>query len=289
METHPQENLLDAARGGDAAAFSRLVEPHLPRLRRVVRRMVGHPEDSEDIVQEALVKAWAGLEGFRGEAVLSTWLTSIAARAAVDFLRSQKRWRAEAQVAYANLCAGDEALSGEVMAAVSTPDFAYEVREHIAYCFTCVGRSLPPDELAALVLRDVAGLSAREARTVLGVSDSVLRHRLAAARGAMQDRYEGLCALVSKTGICHQCKGLQMVAAEGCRGGAFPDIADFADRCAVVREAEPGSMKGLHDVFWRRTKEIEAAGRGSVLPESGCGEDDGEEIAAAEAVQCGAE
>jgi RNA polymerase sigma-70 factor (ECF subfamily) len=274
MKPQPDETLIARARGGDHAAFAALVTPHEPRLKALLRRLVGHPEDSADIHQDALVKAWQGLAGFREEAAFPTWLTAIVTRTALDFLRRQKRWRTEAQVAYANLCAGSETLSGEVMAAASAPDFAFEVREHIGYCFACVGRSLPPDEIAALTLIEVMGLSAREAATVLGISDAVLRHRLSAARAAMTERYEGLCALVNKTGICHQCSGLSQLAPEGKRGAPFPDIAAFADRCAVVREAAPGSMKGLHDVFWRRTAEIEATGAGSTTPDSGCGEPD---------------
>jgi RNA polymerase sigma-70 factor (ECF subfamily) len=266
--------MLARAQDGDRGAFDRLIAPHLPRLRAVLRRLVGHPDDCDDILQDVLVKAWQGLPGFRGEAALGTWLTAIATRAALDHLRATKRWRTEAQVAYANLCYGSEDLSGEVMAAASAPDFAFEVREHVAYCFACVGRSLPPDEMAALVLSDVMELSAREAAAVLGTSDSVLRHRLSAARGAMTERFEGLCALVSKTGICHQCAGLRMLAPEDRRGGPFPDVASLADRAAVVRTAEPGSMAALHAVFWRRTAEIVAAGTGAITPDSGCGEPD---------------
>ena len=135
------------------------------------------------------------------------------------------------------------------------------------------GRSLPPDEQAALVLRDVLDLSAREAAEVLGISDSVLRHRLSAARRAMEENYDGLCALVSKQGICHQCRGLQAIAPEDRRGGPFPDMETLADRMAVVRGAGPGAMAGMHAVFWRRTREIEEAGIGETVPLSGCGED----------------
>ena len=268
------DDLIARAKNGDQIAFNQLIADEMPRLRRVARRMIGHPEDAEDVLQTALMKAWSAMHQFQERAAFTTWITAIVSRAAIDHLRGQKRWRAEAQVAYANLCADSHALSGEVMATASDPEFAYEVREHIAYCFTCVGRSLPVDEQAALVLRDVLDVSAREAAGVLNVSDAVLRHRLAAARTAMQDRYEGLCALVSKQGICHQCKGLRMIAPEDKRGGPFPDIRDFADRMAVVREAEPGSMAMLHAVFWRRTKEIEDAGAGSISPDAGCGEDD---------------
>lgn len=275
-DSHTDEvvGLVRQAQKGDRVAFDRLLAMHESQLRGVVRKIVGHPDDSEDIIQEAMVKAWNGIGGFRLEAAFSTWLTKIAMRSALDFLRKQKRWRAQAQIAYANLCAESEELGGEVMAQFAAPDFSYEVREHIAYCFTCVGRSLPPDEIAALILRDVVGMSAAEACDVLGITDSVLRHRLAAARKSMSDQYEGLCTLVSKTGMCHQCKGLQMAAAEGKKGGAFPDIADFAARCAVVRDCKTTGMKNLHDVFWRRTAEIESKGLGDTEPQSDCGHED---------------
>jgi RNA polymerase sigma-70 factor (ECF subfamily) len=91
----------------------------------------------------------------------------------------------------------------------------------------------------------------------------------------MQEKYNGLCTLVSKEGICHQCAGLSMLAPEEKRGGPFPDVAEMADRIAVVRAAKPGSMSGLHDVFWRRTKECEQKGLGSTTSHSDCGVDDG--------------
>lgn len=273
-----ERTLLKAAATGDRGAFDALAAPALPQVRAVVAHMIGHPEDTDDVVQDACVKAWRNISSFHGKSRFSTWLTTIAVRQALDHLRAGKRWRREAQVAYANLCAQSEELSGEVMDAFSAPDFAFDVREHIAYCFVCVGRSLPPDEQAALVLRDVMDLSSREAANVLGVSESVLRHRLSAARAAMTGRYEGLCALVNKQGICHQCKGLSDVAAAtGGKPPAPPAISDLADRMALVRAvaAAPGRRRtrALHDVFWRRTKEIEEKELGSTEPLSDCGRD----------------
>lgn len=268
--------LIRRAAAGDHHAFERLANPLRPQVSAVVKRMVGHPEDTEDIVQDSLLKAWKGLSDFRQGSSFSTWLIAIAARTAIDFLRRQKRWRGEAQVAYANLCAQSEDLSGEVVSQCASPDFSYEVREHVSYCFSCVGRSLPPDEIAVLVLRDIVALSARETSSALGLSESVMRHRLATARASMQEQYEGLCALVSKTGICHQCKGLQMIAPEDKRGGPFPDVQSFAERCSVVRNCQSTSMEALHDIFWRRTKDIEEQGLGSIQAESLCGSDDDE-------------
>jgi len=272
-----EKDLTSRAQGGERGAFDALVADALPQVRAVVRRIIGHPEESDDIVQDAMLRAWQSFAGFRGDARFSTWLTTIASRAAVDHLRKAKRWRTEAQVAYANLCAADTIMSGEVIDAFSQPDFAFEVREHIAYCFACVGRSLPADEQAALVLSDVVEMSARDAARVLGTSESVYRHRLSAARQLMTEKYEGLCALVSKTGICHQCKGLRQIAPEARRGGPFPDIGDYASRAAIVREAAfaAGPMRNLHDVFWRRTAEVEDQGIGSTEPDSQCGVDTG--------------
>jgi RNA polymerase sigma-70 factor (ECF subfamily) len=98
------------------------------------------------------------------------------------------------------------------MAPMMEQEFVFDLREHISYCLICVSQSLEPEEHAALVLRDVLDLSARESCDVFGVSDAVLRHKLAAARRNMEEKYEGLCALVSKTGICRQCEGLSQAA-----------------------------------------------------------------------------
>jgi RNA polymerase sigma-70 factor (ECF subfamily) len=118
--------------------------------------------------------------------------------------------------------------------------------------------------------------SNREAANVLGTSESVLRHRLSAARQAMEGKYEGLCALVSKTGICHQCSGLGMAAeAVGASKAELPDVDSFAQRLQLVREQDPDRMsnRSLQDVFFRRCQHVEEQGMGSTTPDSDCGEE----------------
>lgn len=267
--------IVDRARAGDRTAFDELASEAMPRMRGFLWRMIGHPEDCDDIAQTALARAWSAIDTFDGRSAFATWLIAIASRTAIDFLRSQKRWRTESQVAYANLCAESEEWQGEVIGPMMEPGFSFDARQHIAYCFVCIGRSLPPDEQAALVLRDVMEFSNREAANVLGTSESVLRHRLSAARQAMKGRYEGLCALVSKTGICHQCTGLGMAAeAVGAKKADLPDIDSFARRLEIVRKQDPDRMtnRTLQDVFFRRCKEVEEEQRGSTVPASDCGQ-----------------
>ncbi len=269
MSNGDQESV-DRARRGERAAFDQLVSRALPMTRGVIWRMIGHPEDCEDVLQDALVKAWQAIDRFDGRAKFSTWLISIATRTAIDHLRKKKRWRRESQIAYANLCAASEEMQAELIAPMMEPEFTFDVKEHVAYCFVCIGRSLPPDEQAALVLRDVMDFSNREAANVLGTSDSVLRHRVAAARQAMEGQYDGLCALVSKTGICHQCTGLSAAAeAVGGKATSIPDVDTLADRMAAIRAVDPEKRvtRGLHDIFLRRCRDIEEAGSGGILPE----------------------
>jgi len=275
MTLHGIDGLIEKAVAGDRGAFDRLAGAHLVALRAVVRRIVGHPEDTADVVQDALLKAWNGLDGFQGRANFGTWLCAIGARAAIDHLRGQKRWRERAQIAYANACAQSETLGLEVFAAVSSPEFTYQAKEHIAYCFTCVGRSLPPEQQGAIVLREVMGLSNREAANTLDLSESVFRHTLSEARRTMEHAFDGLCSLVNKNGVCYQCKGLRDTAPEDRRGDLIPSVSSFDDRLAIVREAniDAGRSQPMHDVFWRRTAEVEGRGEVSDTPQTECGQD----------------
>ncbi len=257
-----RSEVLERAVRGDRAAFDQLVSPHLLELRAVVRRMVAHPEDTDDLVQESLLRAFERIDSFRGEAKFSTWLCAIGTRKALDYLRKRKRWRLQAQLIGEHECRSDPAVFDALMQAVSGPDHRFDAHEHVAFCFTCVARTLAPDDMAALMLRDVGGHSTREAAQVLGVSSSVLRHRLAAARAHMQRSFEGLCTLVSKHGACWQCESLRRAHPEDKRGPVVPELggddedADtkYRRRLKIVRDADVdrGPARALHDVAWRR-------------------------------------
>ena len=237
--------------------------------------MVGHPEDTDDLVQESLLRAWRAIADFRGEAGFGTWLCAIGARVAVDHLRSQRRWRSHSQVAYANECAKNEEMAAPLGAALYAADHWYEAREHIAYCFTCVGRSLRPEDQAALVLRDMMDFTNKEAADALDVSQGSLRGHLKRARAEMTEAFDGLCALVNKSGVCYQCKGLRDASPEGRKGAMPPDLTSFAARVSVakVADVDRGRSQGLHDACWRGTKQIEDDCRGETIPETNCGHD----------------
>lgn len=252
----------------DRDGFDALVRPALPSLEAFVRRMIGHPEDTRDLVQDTLLRAYESIDGFRGEASFKTWLFAIATRRCIDHLRARRRWSWDAQEGVRQQLYGELGADGVRAELLGGDAYRFDAREHIAFCFTCVGRSLDAEEQAALVLSEVFELGDREAARALGLSESTYRHRLAAARAAMHERFAGLCGLVAKSGVCYQCKGLRMQAAAVERGPELPALGDEATgaddkrrvRLQVVREGDVhrGVMQPFHDRLWRALERFAA-------------------------------
>jgi RNA polymerase sigma-70 factor (ECF subfamily) len=151
----------------------------------------------------------------------------------------------------------------EVRAMMARPDFAFEIREHIAFCFSCLARSLEPEKEAALFLKEVLGFTAEEGASILGLSEPKFRHHLSAARSAMIEAYEGMCQLINKTGACWQCRGLRELAPASNQGADLVQIevrpgvvvtpeALFEARLDIVRTAdlEEGRTRKLHEDFF---------------------------------------
>lgn len=246
------------------AEFEDLVTRLIPELRGFIYRMIGNRADSEDLLQDALRKAWERQSSLKDAGAFRAWLYRIAASTSLDFLRKKKRWSALVQVDVEQECHEDEAKRQEVIDTTRDADFAFDVHEHISHCFTCVGRSLPAEQYAAIVLREFVGFTNQEAADVLGLGEGKLRHDLSAGRAAMTESFEGLCALVSKQGMCRQCAGFRSAVPEEKRGPALPVLNDPATSWAVRLEAarqkgvEDGVSQTLHELLFARSEEIEA-------------------------------
>lgn len=280
MSVHPQPQisleqetaLVERARQGDQAAFGSLVEPWRGPLFGYIYRMVSLRQDAEDLLQDVFVRVLENIREYRGEARFKSWLFGIATHACLDHLRHRKRWRVEAQLIGEKEATADPEQHDSLVALMQKPEFRFEIREHIAFCFSCISRTLPPEEQAAIMLKEVLGFTAQEAAGILSVSEPVFRHRLEAARGKMIEDYDGLCALINKEGLCHQCRGLQEIAGDGHRG---PDLVQiqvapgvalsaenlFDERLAIVRDTDlaTGRTRTMHDMFFASLSDREEA------------------------------
>ena len=87
MKDLPEQELVRAARGGDADAFEALVRRYEKPVYALTLRMCGNPADAQEAAQEAFLSAWQSLPFFRGEASFSTWLYRLASNASIDLLR----------------------------------------------------------------------------------------------------------------------------------------------------------------------------------------------------------
>jgi RNA polymerase sigma-70 factor, ECF subfamily len=181
----------------DEATFSALFERHARELRAHCYRMVGSFEESEDLVQETFARAWRARAGFGREGRWSfrAWLYRIATNACLDHLGRHGPRVLPADVAPAADPEGEvPPIAGDVRWLEPYPDRLVDpheaavARETLEIAFVAVIQHLPPRQRAALILRDVAGFSARDTANLLGTSLSAVNSGLQRARDRLRER-----------------------------------------------------------------------------------------------------
>ena len=95
-EPNELDRLVAAARDGDRPAFDELVRRTYVDTYTLALRLTAHEEDARDVVQETYLRAWKGLDGFRGDAQFTTWLYRITANTAYTTVKRRRRHRADA-------------------------------------------------------------------------------------------------------------------------------------------------------------------------------------------------
>ena len=142
-------------------------------LKSFILRMTTSVQDAEDIVQETYIKARSKINTFRGESSLKTWVFSIASNLAKDLLRSKKRWpETVTDICREEVLGNKQFLQEAIHIRETSPQGNFEIKEHIAFCFTCVSKSLPLEEHLALLLKEVYGFKVREIAHILNQTDA---------------------------------------------------------------------------------------------------------------------
>jgi RNA polymerase sigma-70 factor (ECF subfamily) len=165
------------------ADYEALVEPHRRELQAHCYRMLGSVQDAEDALQDALLRAWKGLDRFEGRSSTRSWLYRIATNTCLDALA--RRPKRVLPIDY------DEAPAGETLWLEPCPDAlaeGYEEREGIELAFIAALQHLPPNQRAVLILREVLGFSAKEVAEMLDTTPASVNSAMQRARVSVDER-----------------------------------------------------------------------------------------------------
>jgi RNA polymerase sigma-70 factor (ECF subfamily) len=170
-------SIVERAREGDAGAFTVIVNAYRRRILGTVSRLIGRPEDVEDVAQEVFLRLYESLAQLRHPQIFEPWLYRLTMNAALDYLRRRKR-RPEARMS--------DLSEQQVMAAdarVGT-EFDHGEREKLRvreFMGELLGQLSEQDRML-LLLKEVEGLSLKELESVYDVSENALKVRLYRAR-----------------------------------------------------------------------------------------------------------
>jgi len=168
---------------GDVVGFEQIVRHYSASLFSLAARLVG-PAEAEDVVQETFLRAYRGLESFRGESSLKTWLYAIALNRA----RARHGTLSRLRALFAPRVARDDGtdLLDDAADTGASPEQASLAREQRTRLRTAI-RSLPDEFRAAVILRDLEGLSYQEIAEVLAVPIGTVRSRIARGRSLLKE------------------------------------------------------------------------------------------------------
>jgi RNA polymerase sigma-70 factor, ECF subfamily len=232
--------------------FNREFENITGQLDSFILRITASTEDTEDIVHDTYLKALENLNTFRGDSSLKTWVFTIASNLAKDNLRAQKRWVENVtDITKEAALSNRQFLQDAMNIRMNSPHGQFEVKEHIAFCFTCISKSLPLEQQLCIFLKEVYEFKVAEITTILDTTEAMVKYYLHSGRSKMIQVFEGRCALINKKGVCHQCSELNGMY------NPKQNTQEELMKIDLVREAEKGDKDHLFELRTRILREID--------------------------------
>ncbi len=180
-----EQDLVQAARGHDMAAFERLVRRYEARVYRLAVHITGNEPDAEDVLQETFLKAYTHLDQFQGQSRFYTWLARIAINEAL--MRLRKR-RGQPEVSLdEEIEAGEATLPRHVQDWRPNPEQLYAESELNRILRGSIA-SLPLHYRTVFQLRDIDELSTEETAELMGISMPAVKSRLLRARLQLRNK-----------------------------------------------------------------------------------------------------
>jgi RNA polymerase sigma-70 factor (ECF subfamily) len=178
--------LIERARSGDDAAFNTVVSTYRKRILGTIARLIGRPEDVEDVGQDVFLRLYFSLDQLRTPEVFEPWLYRLTVNAAYDYLRRQKRRQesrisdlSEQQVMMADAAAGTKA------------DQDAQYKRRVCETVDALLSGVSEQDRLLLLMKEVEGLSLKELEKVYQVKENALKVRLFRARQRVIKAFEG--------------------------------------------------------------------------------------------------
>ncbi|MEO5818049.1 MAG: RNA polymerase sigma factor [Gemmatimonadaceae bacterium] len=166
-----QRALIERARRGDASAHRALYEAHVERIYRLTFRLTGLEHLARELTQDTFVRAFASIDGFRGESAFGTWLHTIAVSVSLNELKRRKRESARDAPL-------DEALTICRMAPLSDPILRDRLMAAV--------NALPEGCRTVFMMHDAEGYTHEEIATALGVTPGTSKAQLSRGRAKLR-------------------------------------------------------------------------------------------------------
>ena len=188
-----ESRLIQRASDGDASAFNTLMGMHERRMYAVALRMCGNPEDAQDCLQEAMLRIYRAINGFKAQSSFSTWVYRVTMNTCLDELRRRKN-------------KPNTSLDGLLDAGWSPADSRDTPEQHAvrAEARASIQRfiqELPEDMRAAIVLRDVQGLSYDAIAEALDTNVGTIKSRISRGREKLREKIQAQAELFDRYGV----------------------------------------------------------------------------------------
>jgi len=219
------------------------------QLKSYILRITASVADAEDIVQDTFIKATEKFDTFKGQSSLKTWLFAIASNLAKDNLRARKRWTENVtDITREAALSNPRFLHEAMLIRTTSPQGQFEIKEHIAFCFTCIAKSLPLEQQICILLKEVYEFKINEITQILNTTEAMIKYYLHTGRSKMIHVFEDRCALINKQGVCHQCSELN---------GIFNPKQKFQEEVVKIDMAREAEKAGKEHLFDLRMKVIQ--------------------------------
>jgi len=183
------QQLVERVQRGDKHAFDLLVTKYQRKLGRLISRFVRDSAEAEDVTQDAFIKAYRALPGFRGESAFYTWLYRIGINTAKNHLLANKR-RAPTSTPF-DAEDSESFEDASLLREVNTPENELMSKQVVGVVQSSL-QQLPEDLRSALTLREIEGLSYEEIAIVMDCPIGTVRSRIFRAREAVAENLRPL-------------------------------------------------------------------------------------------------